>query len=114
MYKITFYTPDGKISPIKRFLNAANVPLRRKILRQLKYVQEFGLTPSVPNLRKIRSTPLWELRILGKDNLRIFCSNLPNKEIKVLHIFVKKKRKTPQKEITIALNRYEEIKPITT
>src|SRR3990170_4868004 len=105
MYKVSFYTPSGKISPIKEFLNSTYESLRSKILRQLKYVQEFGLTSSIPNLRKLTNTSLWELRILGRDNIRIICASLPNKEAKVLHIFAKKKRKTPQKEITLALRR---------
>lgn len=78
-------------------------------MRQFQYLQEFGLTPAVPNLRKITGTPLWELRTLGKDNVRIFCVSLPQKEIKVLHIFRKKKQKTPAKEINLALKRYQEI-----
>lgn len=113
MYKTTFYTqPDGR-SPIKEFLGSSNESLRGKILRLLKYVQEFGLTSSVPNLKKFARTPFWELRILGKDNVRIFCISLPNKEIKVLHIFAKKKQKTPQKEIALALRRYKEISGVT-
>ena len=108
MYDTRFYTQPNKISPIKNFLDKSNETVRTKILRQLKYVQEFGLTRAVPNLRKLSNTPLWELRILGKDNIRIFCVSLPNKEIKVLHIFSKKKQKTPQKEIATALRRYQE------
>jgi|SRR3989344_938826 len=109
MYKVTFYTPKDKISPISEFLDKCNESLRAKILRQLKYTQEYGLTPAVPNLKKVTNTPLWELRILGRDNIRIFCVNLPNKEIKVLHIFIKKKQKTPMKEIKIALNRFSQL-----
>lgn len=114
MYKTSFYTkPDGK-SPIKEFLNKSNEVLRTKILRQIKYIQEFGLTHSNPNLKKISGTALWEIRILGKDNIRIFCGSLPDKEVKILHIFAKKKQKTPQKEIAIALQRYKEIGSNTT
>lgn len=109
MYKTTFYTPSEKLSPIQKFLNSTNESLRAKILRQLKYVQEFGLTPCIPNLRRLTSTPLWELRILGKDNIRIICASLANKEVKILHIFSKKKQKTPLKEISLALHRYKEV-----
>ena len=109
MYKVSFYTPLGKVSPIKEFLNSIEEARRSKILRQLKYVQEFGLTPVNPSVRKFTNTPLWELRILGKDNIRIFCVALPDKEIKILHIFIKKRQKTPVREITIALSRYREI-----
>lgn len=113
MYTTSFYTPLNKLSPVKEFLDSSTELLRTKILRQLKYVQEFGLTRAVPNLKKLTNTPLWELRILGKDNIRIFCVSLPNKEIKVLHIFAKKKQKTPQREIDIALRRFQEITNIS-
>ena len=110
MYKTSFYTkPDGK-SPIKGYLNKNNEILRTKILRQIKYIQEYGLTPSIPNLKKISGTPLWEIRILGKDNVRIFCASLPNQEVKILHIFAKKRQKILQKEIAIALHRYKEVR----
>ena len=89
MFKVSFYTPKNKESPISEFLDSSNEILRAKIVKQLKYIEEFGLTPAIPNLRKVIATPLWELRILGKDNVRIFCINLLGK-----------------KEIAIALNRY--------
>lgn len=108
MFKVSFHTPRGKTSPIKKFLDSVSNSTRSKIIRQLKYVQEFGLNREIPNLKKIASTPLWELRILGKDNIRIICVAMTNKEVKVLHIFAKKTQKTPQKELNIALNRYKE------
>jgi len=109
MYKVSFYTPSGKVSPIKNFLDSCQLSLRAKILRQLRYVQEYGLNPIIPNIKKIVKTPLWELRILGKDNIRIICVFLPKKGVKVLHIFRKKKQKTPLKELNLALRRYQEV-----
>jgi|SRR3989344_2925793 len=109
MFTVSFYTPKGKKSPISKYLNRCNEALRAKVLRQLKYVQEYGLTPAVPNLRKLTGTPLWELRILGKDNVRIVCVSLTGKNVKVLHIFTKKKQKTPQKELNVAIKRLDEL-----
>lgn len=109
MYKVSFYTPKNKNSPISDFLDSCNENIRAKIGKQLKYAEEFGLTSAIPNLRKVMITPLWELRILGKDNIRIFCINLPGQEVKVLHIFKKKKQKTPQKEIAVALKRLSDL-----
>ena len=37
-----------------------------KILRQLKYVQEFGLSPAVPSVRKVTGTPFVGIKNLGK------------------------------------------------
>lgn len=110
MVKVTveFFTArDGK-SPISEFLKRGGARYETKILRQLLYVQEFGLTPAVPNVKKLRGTPLWELRVLGKDNLRLLCAAI-GKKVVALHIFIKKKQKTPLKEIEIALRRYQGI-----
>jgi len=62
-----------------------------------------------PNLKKITGTPLWEVKILGKDNVRIICVAIINKQILVLHIFVKKSEKTQIRDINLALNRYKGI-----
>ena len=109
MYKVSFYSPPRKVSPIKKFLDSCQPSLRTKILRQLKYVEEFGLNPAIPNIKKIKGTSLWELRILGRDNIRIICVALSGKAIKVLHIFKKKKQKTPTKELHLALSRHKEV-----
>lgn len=109
MSKVSFYTPPGKVSPIKKFLDLCQPSLRTKILRQFKYVEEYGLNPAIPNIKKIGGTSLWELRILGKDNIRIICVSRQKREIKVLHIFRKKKQKTPAKEISLAIKRHQEI-----
>jgi len=109
MYKVSFYTPEGKTSPIKKFLDSCQPSLRTKILRQLKYVEEYGLNPAIPNIKKIINTSLWELRILGRDNVRIICVSQPEREIKVLHIFKKKKQKTPANELKLALKRNQEV-----
>jgi len=45
--------------------------------------------------------------LLGKDNIRIIYLTKTKTSILTLHGFVKKKQKTPQKEINIALERYE-------
>lgn len=109
MPKITvelFTREDGK-SPVKEFLDSCEIRKQVKILRALKYLEEFGPTSAIPNTKKLKGTPLWELRILGKDNIRIFYAPLGKERIVVLHMFLKKKQKTPSKEIETALKRYE-------
>lgn len=109
MYKVSFFTPVGKTSPVRKDIVSLQENKRAKIIKKLKHLEEFGLTRDNPELRKITSTPLWELRILGKDNISIFCCTLANNEIKVLHIIVKKKPKTPVRDINLAVARYQEI-----
>ncbi|KKQ92548.1 MAG: hypothetical protein UT58_C0021G0001 [Microgenomates group bacterium GW2011_GWC1_39_7b] len=107
MYKIVYYTsPSGK-SPIKEFINRSEARLRRKIVRQIDYLEEFGLTVQNRYLRKLSGTPLWESRILGGDNTRIISVAVIEKTVVVLHIFKKKSNKTPPGDIKISLQRYK-------
>jgi len=103
-----FVSPDGK-SPIQRFIDRCPNRQQVKILRQLQYLQEFGPTTAIPNTRKLKGAPLWELRILGRDNIRIIYAPIGNGKFVILHIFLKKKRRTPRKEIETALGRYKQL-----
>lgn len=68
------------------------------------YIREFGINYKIPNTKKVSGTDFWELRILGKDNIRIFCIG-NKKDVHIVHVFSKKKQKTPPKEIKVAENR---------
>jgi phage-related protein len=68
-------------------------------------VQEYGLQGIISHIKKLTGTPLWEIRILGGDNVRILFVTQLAKQIILLHAFVKKTNKTPAKEIGIALKR---------
>ena len=105
-WKIKFFE-IGDHSPIHQFVDNCSPVQRRKISTQLHYVAEFGLTSCIPNLKKMIGTPFWELRILGKDNIRIICLAIVNNTIIVLHVFFKKKQKTPLKELEIVYERYK-------
>lgn len=107
MYKVRFYTlPSGK-SPIKEFLLNSQESLRVKITKQIKHLGEFGLTFSNPNLKKLTGTPLWEVRILGRDSARIICVAIVKERIVIIHIFRKKSNKTSSKDIKIAMSRFK-------
>ncbi|MBU1130270.1 type II toxin-antitoxin system RelE/ParE family toxin [Patescibacteria group bacterium] len=93
---------------VTEFLDKCNEKLRVKILRKLQYVNEFGLTSAVPSLKKVIKTNFWELRILGKDNVRLFCIRNKN-TIWIIHAFFKKTQKTKRREINIAKKRFHSL-----
>lgn len=66
---------------------------------------EFGANLGMPHTRPIENG-LFELRVKSKEGIaRVFyCTKMGNK-IVVLHIFVKKTQKTPQKELKLAYKR---------
>lgn len=107
MYTVEFYeSPSGK-TIVKDIYLSLSKRQQSKISRAMLNLKEYGISQIVPNIRKLSGTPLWEYRILGKDNMRIICVVIINRKVMVLNIFLKKKQKTPKKEINISLERYK-------
>ncbi|MDZ7587068.1 MAG: type II toxin-antitoxin system RelE/ParE family toxin [Patescibacteria group bacterium] len=105
---IYYYTTPAGSNPIKEFINSFKPQQQVKILRIFQYIQEYGLTIHLPQIKKLTGTPLWEIRILGKQSLRLLYV-IPRKNlVLILHGFIKKTAKTPKKELKTALNRYQE------
>lgn len=99
-----YISPSGE-NPVKKFIEFLAERQQRKIARILIYINEYGLITAIPHIRKLTGTPLWEIRILGQDNIRIFYASFLSDSILLLHGFIKKSQQTPRKEIETALNR---------
>lgn len=70
---------------------------------------EFGSNLGMPHTRFL-GEGLIELRIKSKEGIvRVFYCTLIGKNIVMLHLFIKKSNKTPNKEIQIAKNRMKEV-----
>ena len=58
---------------------------------------------------------LFELRLKGADGIaRVFFCTLIGRRIMMLHSFIKKSQKTPQRELEVARKRMKEIKDANT
>ena len=73
-------------------------------------IEEFGLervrSPYVKHLRG----PLWEMRLTGRDGIsRALYVTAIGRRVVVVRVFLKKTRKTPNREIELALRRAKEI-----
>jgi len=88
---------------LERFIESLEKPTIAKVLRTIDLLEKFGQKLGPPHTKKI-STHLFELRISGKQEIRIFYS-FHKSQILLLHGFVKKSQKIPQKEIKIALQK---------
>lgn len=107
-WRVIYYvSPSGAI-PVKAFLDAANPKLKTKALRILMHIEEYGLQAIIPHVKKLSGTPLWEIRIVGRDNVRILFSTRVERRVVLLHAFYKKTQQTPRKEIIIAMDRFNE------
>lgn len=104
-WKIEFYRTTTGSSPVDEFIEQLDVKAQNKVIQVLALLKELAINLGMPHSKKVIRTPLWELRVLGSDNMRIFYVAQSGKTFLLLHAFVKKKQKTDKKEIKIALDR---------
>lgn len=107
-WRIEYYKVLEERSPIKEFIDSLNPKAQNKIFEILELLKEFGINLGLPHVKKVTGTPLWELRILGQDSIRIFYVTRTGKVFLLLHGFQKKKQKTDKRKIDTALKRLTE------
>lgn len=107
-WKILLYSTEQGNSPVKDFILGLDFKTQSKIRNTLNLLQDFGTSLSSPHVKKLVGSQLWELRILGTDNIRIFYITISQKTFLLLHGFKKKSNKTPLKEIKVAEARLAE------
>ncbi len=104
------YKTSGGAYPVQEFIDSLEIKVQSKVKDSIKLLQEFGIRLGLPHVKKLTGTELWELRILGGDNLRVLYIAMTGKTFVLLHGFKKKKDKTPPKEIKIAEGRLDELR----
>jgi len=88
---------------LENFIKSLQKPTIAKVLRTIDLLEKFGQKLGPPHTKKI-SARLFELRVSGKQEVRIFYSFYKS-QIFLLHGFVKKSQKIPQKEIKAAFQK---------
>ncbi len=108
--RIIYYINLKGENPVREFTDSLEKLQKAKIFRILQTIEIYGLSGVVRHVKKIRGTPLWEIRVIGKNNIRILYAVATNSLVLLLHGFVKKSQKTPIKELAIAISRYNKWK----
>lgn len=104
-WKVLYYeTASGK-SPVFEFIQTFEMKTRARVTSTIDLLIEHGINLGLPYSKKLVGTDLWEIRILGTNNLRIFYVAIVNKQFLLLHGFKKKKQKTDKREIVLAEKR---------
>ena len=89
---------------------ALPVTLQARYINLTRRMMEFGPNLGLPHTDAFGGG-LFELRLKGAEGIaRVFFCTLVEKDIVMLHCFVKKSQKTPATELNIARNRLQEIK----
>ncbi len=105
-YTVYYYISPSGDNPVSTFLDSITQKQQAKILRILQYIKEYGLSAVLPHTKKLTGTPLWEIRILGRDNIRVLYAVPLKNVVLILHGFLKKSQKTQANELRIAVMRY--------
>ncbi len=93
--------------PVKDFIYKQNKQTIAKVLHTIELLEEFGANLRMPYSKKITNN-LYELRVSGKEAIRIFYTKAKN-TFYLLHAIKKKAQKTPKKEIEIAIDRLRDL-----
>lgn len=88
------------LNSVKTFLESLNEKEIAKIIRTIELLEEFGNNLGLPHSKHM-SDGLLELRIRSTREIRIFYCFHKNQTV-LLHAFIKKTQKTPEKEINTA------------
>ncbi len=107
--QVVFYRLDSGAEPVRRWLKSLPVSHKKAIGEDIKTVQ-FGWPMGMPLVEKL-SPYMWEVRTKVPDGIARVMFTVDGQLMVLLHGFIKKTQKIPQKEIATArirLRRYQE------
>jgi phage-related protein len=107
--QVVFYRSDSGAEPVRRWLKSLPVSHKKAIGEDIKTVQ-FGWPMGMTLVEKL-SPYLWEVRTRVSDGIARVLFTVDGQLMVLLHGFIKKTQKIPQKEIATArtrLRRYQE------
>ena len=113
---LSLHGPDG-LPEFEGFLRLVSGKLAAAICRKMQAYSEFDDVYSCSSL-KILNPGIWgykgtiyKLRVdCGKESARVLFVKTPANDIVLLHGFVKKTRKTPEKDARIAILNFQRLK----
>ncbi len=104
-WEIEFYRDKSGQEPLAEFLNGLPIKTRVKVVRLIDLLSEHGVLLKEPYTRQIRGK-IRELRIKDSfGHIRVFYFTFTGRRFVLLHGFLKKTDKTPEREIDIAEKR---------
>ena len=95
---------------VKAELDALPRDVRAKFAHIVRMIEEFGLEQvHAPHVKHLVGR-LWEMRMKGRDGIaRAIYVTASRQRVVVVRAFAKRTRKTPRREIDLALKRAKEV-----
>lgn len=102
---IDYYKDANGKEFVREFLNSLPLPAKAKAMRLIDTLAERGILLKEPFTRQVKGK-IRELRIKdAHGNIRILYFTYTGRRFVLLHGFIKKTDKTPEREIETAANR---------
>ncbi len=111
LWTIETFETSNTDKPVDEFIKKQQFQAKAKIAHTVKLLKQYGNRLSLPHSRALGSG-LYELRIRGKQELRILYCFTSQRTIYLLHAFKKQTQQIPQREFEIALQRMESLTSI--
>jgi phage-related protein len=110
-WQIEYYADKTGNEPVRDFIDRQSLDAQAEIFHVIGLLQEFALSLGPLYVKKIGKSGIRELRIHhSSDYYRIFFFAFIGRRFVLLHAFLKKTAKTPEREINIALKRMDDYK----
>lgn len=106
-YIVRFFESAREERPVEKFIRNLDSQTQAKFLHLYDLLHTYGPQLTFPHTKHITKN-IFELRIRGKNEIRIFYTEM-NGTYVLLHAFKKKTQKTPAKELKVAEHRLTEI-----
>jgi len=107
-WEVLLYVTASGQQVVSKFVQGLDEISYAKTIRQIELLETYGTELGMPHAKKL-GNGLIELRVRGKREVRIFYVFAKDREIYLLHGFIKKTQQTPKKELEIARDRQKEI-----
>ena len=113
-WNVDYYVKESGESPVRDFILALPPKLRAKVIWEIDLLKRLGTSMKEPYAKSIKGEKykgLWELRVQrGSDISRVFYFLPIGNTFVLLHGFIKKGSKTPDKELALAMKNMNDYK----
>lgn len=104
-WELRYYTED-----VQKSIDSWPVGIRASYARITERMRVFGPNLGMPFTRSM-GQGLFEIRAKGKEGIgRAFFCTMVDQKIIILHTYIKKSQKTPQRELAVARRRLADVK----
>lgn len=103
VWEILLFESNRGEKPVEEFIKKQQPQVKSKMIHNIRLLKQYGNQLGMPH-SKMLGNGLYELRIRGRTEIRLLYGFKKN-SIYLLHVFKKQTQKTPQKELSIAVQR---------